>query len=224
MAYQALGEDNSAVIMIPGGENFGVTVPLTKPFLDVVKKLEENGYLVICFLLDPRTFSVPQRRLRLYIAGVQDHTLGDGGRYGRQHGCQLAQDMLTQAKAHEKMPLDSFLLAENSAEYKHWDRILLDSSYMLLSCCSVTHILCCLWLVYNNSSRQEVQTKNSSKANSSKANASDDSDTGMEPAKKNQKNMTWPEEHRRKFMEAGLLYPPAKLEHEWLHDPRALSS
>ena len=224
MAYQALGYDNSAVINIPGGENFSVTVPLTKPFVDVVKKLEENGYLVICFLLDPRTFSVPQRRLRLYIAGVQDHTLGDGGRYGRQHGCQLAQDMLTQAKAHEKMPLDSFLLAENSAEYKHWDRILLDSSYMLSSCCSVTHsfVVCGLYTIIHPVRKFKPRTARRPTARRPMRLTTPTQ--AWSPPRRRNKTMTWPEEHRRKFMEAGLLYPPAKLEHEWLHDPRALSS
>ena len=94
---------------------------LTQTFTDLVESLEQAGYDVITMLLYPRTYSIPQRRLRLYILA----TLQDIGGMSFEDKLPHASAMVSFAKSQDILPLNRFLLHEESDDYAVWDRTVL---------------------------------------------------------------------------------------------------
>jgi hypothetical protein len=115
-AARILGSDKSGVFA-PGSR-----LVMTEHLQTIVSRLEDKGYVVVCCLLQPRQFGIPQRRLRLYI------TASFCGMIDSERRAQLQTTALQ--RAHQCLesvhlnirPLESFLLDDKSAEYHFWDR------------------------------------------------------------------------------------------------------
>ena len=139
LCYVALQNDcgtfSSCVIAVDEDDiKFGaLKLPLTVAFLETIQNLESGGYTVIPMLIDPRSYYVPQRRLRLYLAGVHNDSCGITNTSAfRSRSLQTATQMLADAKS-EPVSLDRMLLDEDSPDFKYWDRCVIDS--FILSFC-----------------------------------------------------------------------------------------